>query len=191
MYCVDCNKKIFFKRSTKRRCDECKRIFAIKRASEWNNKFKNERRTRDKRSGRDTYYSIIARCNNPNSKAYKYYGGRDIKCIISQKEFIKIYFSVNNCSICQCKLNDLNRNASDGRTVDRIDVDGNYEKDNIRIICRSCNISLSHKKLSRNQIEQIKKEYIKFSKTHGTVALAKKYNVSSDTIWRTINNNYR
>lgn len=40
----------------------------------------------------------------------------------------------------------------------------------------------TNRKLTDSQAEEIRKEYVRYSKEHGTVALAKKYNVNNTTI---------
>lgn len=66
-----------------------------------------------------TWNQIMQRCNNPKHKAYKNYGGRGITVCdewLDVKNFIDdMYSSYRECL-----------------TIDRIDVDGNYCKDNCR-----------------------------------------------------------
>jgi len=81
-----------------------------------------------KRKNRDSlYYSwscMKARCNNPNAKDYKYYGERGIT--YDQKWETFEGFCEDMASTHQDKL-----------TLDRIDCDGNYTKDNCRWVPRS------------------------------------------------------
>ncbi len=97
-------------------------------------------------SGYTAYRNIIDRCTNPNSRSYQRYGGRGIELRINLEEFRSVYFSINKCSTCSCLLNDSDRRRSKhGRTIDRIDVDGHYQTENLRVVCRSCNSSLRKK----------------------------------------------
>jgi len=63
------------------------------------------------------YYGIIGRCTNKNEKCYKHYGGRGIKC--EWNKFIDFY-------------NDMAGTYKKGLEIDRIDVNGNYCKENCR-----------------------------------------------------------
>ena len=66
---------------------------------------------------RIAYQSAKTRCTNPNFFAYKEYGGRGIKFLfISFKDF----------------LEDVGRAPSPSYSLDRINVDGNYEAGNLR-----------------------------------------------------------
>lgn len=67
---------------------------------------------------------IKSRCNNPNSKAYKNYGGRGIKICESWNDFMTFHkWSIES-------------GYEEGLTLDRIDVNGNYEPSNCRWVTR-------------------------------------------------------
>jgi hypothetical protein len=65
------------------------------------------------------WISMRERCNNPNAKQYKDYGGRGIK-------ICKEWDSVDTFCI------DMGERPSMEYTLDRIDSDGNYSKENCR-----------------------------------------------------------
>tara|TARA_R110000822_G_scaffold244175_1_gene372931 strand:- start:221 stop:745 length:525 start_codon:yes stop_codon:yes gene_type:complete len=67
-----------------------------------------------------TWLGIKNRCNNSNSTDYKHYGGRGIKiCDRWNKSFV--YF-----------LEDMGMKPYPSYSIDRIDVNGNYEPTNCR-----------------------------------------------------------
>ena len=68
-----------------------------------------------------TWYDMVKRCNNPKSSAYKYYGARGITVC-------EEWLDVTNF-IAWCNSTHLNIK---GVTLDRIDVEGNYEPNNCR-----------------------------------------------------------
>lgn len=68
-----------------------------------------------------TYKSWIqmrSRCNDPNHHAFAGYGGRGIKVCERWNEFSNFLLDMGE--------------RPDGRSIDRIDVNGNYEPDNCR-----------------------------------------------------------
>jgi hypothetical protein len=69
---------------------------------------------------RVTYYSMLYRCNSPKAANYARYGGRGIKVCdrwaLSYEAF----------------LADMGRRPSARHTIDRIDVNGDYEPGNCR-----------------------------------------------------------
>ena len=67
-----------------------------------------------------TYCHILERCNNPKCKEYKWYGARGIKC-----EF-KSYTDFRDFALAN--------GYNDSLTTERIDVNGNYCKENITFI---------------------------------------------------------
>jgi hypothetical protein len=63
---------------------------------------------------------MIARCTNTNNVAYKHYGGRGIKIHPSWKTSFESF------------LLDVGPRPSPEYSLDRIDVNGNYEPENVR-----------------------------------------------------------
>lgn len=69
----------------------------------------------------NTWNGVIQRCNNPNHNRYKDYGGRGITVC---EEWLDVRNFVAWC--------DLTRPDTEGLSLDRTDVDGNYEPTNCR-----------------------------------------------------------
>lgn len=68
----------------------------------------------------NAWIGMKSRCRDVNSKAYKYYGERGISvCDRWQEDFLNF-------------LDDMGRKPSYNLSLDRIDVDGNYEPSNCR-----------------------------------------------------------
>lgn len=61
---------------------------------------------------------MLQRCENPNATGYEYYGGRGITVCAEWHDF-------------EAFLSDMGLRP-EGRTLDRIDTNGNYEKSNCR-----------------------------------------------------------
>lgn len=83
---------------------------------------------------RRRFSGIKQRCSNPKNVAYKYYGGRGIKCLFKNaNEFID--YIINKLQI-----------DPRGLQVDRIKNNGHYKKGNIRIITAKVNVNNRRKK---------------------------------------------
>lgn len=63
---------------------------------------------------------MIYRCENPNVKDWKYYGGRGIKVCLEWRESFEVF------------LRDMGTRPSPSHSIDRIEPDGNYEPGNCR-----------------------------------------------------------
>lgn len=71
------------------------------------------------------YLSILQRCNYKNSDNYYLYGGRGIKCMWNSFEEFK-------CDMYNDYINHSNKYGEKNTSIDRIDVNGNYCKENCR-----------------------------------------------------------
>lgn len=67
-----------------------------------------------------TWSGMIQRCENPKSTKYSDYGGRGIKVCKEWREDFEVF------------LRDMGRKPSPEHSIDRIDVNGNYESGNCR-----------------------------------------------------------
>jgi len=147
MKCKQCDKPIPKDTHGNRKfCSpKCSDIFYEKYRQNW--KTEHEEIEQDyTKCGHRAYNNIKQRCENQNHVAYRNYGGRGIQLRLTREEFLAIYFGTDSCGLCGQAVNDENRNAKDGRTLDRIDQAKSYEPDNLRILCRSCNASLAYKR---------------------------------------------
>lgn len=113
----------------------------------------------------DVYYSILTRCYNPNHKQFKDYGERGIKvCDEWRNSFVNF-------------LTDMWPTYQEGLTIDRIDNNLGYSKEN----CKWSTRKEQNRNQTKTRIDLIKAEEIRNSKLKG-VELAKIYGVSNATI---------
>lgn len=88
----------------------------------------NRRRKHGKSKDRlyHVYFSIADRCNNPNNDAYKHYGSRGIKICDEWKNSYEAFekWAYKN-------------GYKQGLTIDRIDVNGDYEPSNCRWVTQA------------------------------------------------------
>jgi len=98
-----------------------------------------------------TFQVIKTRCNNPKATKYKNYGGRGIKCLITEKELKILWF--------RDKAYELTKPS-----IDRINNDKNYTLNNCKYIELSKNIAKQNKTKQEKPINQYDLEG-KFIKT--------------------------
>lgn len=72
-----------------------------------------------------TWGSMLARCNNKNTISYKYYGARGIKCLWNS--FDEFLLDMYESFLAHNRVH-----GGRQTTIDRIDVNGNYCKENCR-----------------------------------------------------------
>lgn len=107
------------------------------------------------------YTNMKQRCNNPKNVWYKNYGARGIKiCDSWQNDFMSFYnWSINN-------------GYSDKLSIDRIDVNGNYEPNN----CRWVTKLVQQNNMRRNKLITYKNE------THTISEWERKFNLRHNYI---------
>lgn len=127
----------------------------------------------NKRGQRHPLYNIWSgmrkRCENPKAQHFSRYGGRGISVCdewYSAATFIE--WALANGWV-------------EGLSIDRIDIDGNYEPTNCRWITVSQNSkNHSRRKLSDAQVESIRDRIANGGRDH---AIAAEFGVSHGTIW--------
>lgn len=128
------------------RCKECSK--AIR------NKYYKDNKTLIKKYRKDNpwiaiYSAMKSRCLNKNNKAYKNYGGRGVKLLITQKE-VKSLWERDKATTLK------------NPTIDRKDNNGNYSLLNCRFITQKEN----------NQNNRNSKVWILFGKTYNSLSEA-------------------
>lgn len=89
--------------------------------------------------------SMMQRCDNPNSKNYKHYGGRGIRLCPQWRSSFQQF------------LKDVGERPTMDHTLDRINVNGNYEPGNVRWATReeqACNKRSHQLERDRDQLER-------------------------------------
>lgn len=143
------------------KCIECATKESAERASKIN--------TRHGMSGSRIYNiwsGMIARCYNPSSDSYKYYGGRGIKICDDWRESFEAFYA---WAITHGYQEDL--------TIDRLDFNGNYEPDNCRWATYKQQAENKRKPKPRNylMIDGVTKPLIEWVKESDFTAPAIKY----------------
>jgi hypothetical protein len=105
----------------------------------------------DKRPLYNSWSGMIERCNNPSRSFYERYGGRGISVD-------KRWLSFENF------LSDMENSWKRGLTLERIDNNGNYCKENCRWASREeqANNRSSNRIISYNGLDKTLSEWIKY-----------------------------
>ena len=116
------------------------------------------------------FYNIKQRCENPNNTNYKFYGAKGIT--LEYDNIIDFYDDFYKLFVKQIQLYGI-KNA----TFDRIDVDGNYTKDNIRIT----NMKVQNTNTTRMKYFVAEKDGIRVL-SNNTIKFGKYFNVNGRSI---------
>ncbi len=114
---------------------------------------------------------MFTRCNNPNYRLYKNYGGRGITICEEWKRFENF-------------RDDMFESYDDKLSIDRIDNNGNYSKEN----CRWADDTTQNRnrrmfKLNKDKIREIREKY----KYGNGIELSKEYGVCRAVISEVVN----
>lgn len=128
-----------------------------------------------------------SRCNNPNASGYHRYGGRGIKVYPEQNDYTAFEKQALN--------NGYNENASRGEcTIDRINVDGDYEPNNCRQVNQQAqmnNVSYNHHLTYNGETHTIAEQERILNIKTGTIRNRIRQNVSNDKQFTTKDLRYK
>lgn len=139
----------------------CKRQKQASINGQKNKKYLSIEYNKDFRKLYQTWIGMKRRCNSPNCHAYSQYGKRGIKiCEKWEKDFISFYeWSINN-------------GYHENLSIDRIDVNGNYEPSN----CRWANAKEQQRNRRNSKLIQFKGKKVCLTE------LAEKFNINISTL---------
>ena len=101
-------------------------------------------KTRDTTPWIFSYRSAKTRCENPNAQAYKRYGGRGIKLLMTPRDFEHLWYRDN-------------ADMMDTPSIDRLNNDSHYILDNCRFIEKSLNTKRAEEKRRKEASRTMKK----------------------------------
>lgn len=88
-----------------------------------------------------TYWAIKTRCENPKFKQYKDYGGKGVKCLITQAELKELWLRDNAGSMIK-------------PSIDREESEGNYTYKNCKFTELSKNIAERNRRVDSKKVLQ-------------------------------------
>lgn len=189
--CTKCGKEkplseFYFRKDTQKyrnKCQECRLSQGRKYYSMHSEQILNNVKSyKEAHPWKIVLQRIIRRCTNKNGHNYKYYGGRGIKCLITEEELKKLWF--------RDKAYLLKKPS-----IDRIDNDGHYEYNNCQFIEQNENSKKANNKitvqydLNGNFIKEWKSgleasKVLNLSYKAINNALRRKSHISQGFIWR-------
>lgn len=167
-FCEVCNKKLG-KRQKRFCCYQCYWEYKKTHHESKNIKYSFLSSPTRKNKLYQVWCGILRRCNNKSQRSYKDYGGRGITVCDEWKNNFKIFYDWA-----------MQNGYSDNLTIDRIDVNGNYEPNNCRFI--------TNKQQSRNRRNN--KIYTLNNQTHCLSEWAEIYNIDYKLVWGRINSGW-
>lgn len=88
----------------------------------------------------DIWHAMVSRCHNKSNSQYKYYGAKGVSVCSEWRNDMFSFFD------CVSKLDNYMR---DGYSLDRINVEGNYEPNNVRFATQRTQI-INRRKMKNN-----------------------------------------
>jgi len=158
--------------------EENKSVLIQKRLNYYNENLeliKQQRLNRHQRTPwKFTLYAIKSRCNNPKDTSYKDYGGRGIKCLITEAELKTLWIRDNAC-------------VMESPSIDRKDNDGNYTFDNCHYVEFGVNSAERNKRVSSKPVLQLDKNKNIIKEWASLTLASNHYKVSVSAIYNAIN----
>lgn len=114
------------------------------------------------------------RCYNKNNKKYEYYGGKGVIITFDWLNDFKCFYNWS-----------INNGYKEGLTIDRIDVNGNYEPNNCRWSTYSEQNYNTTKSIGQEKADLIRKEY---EKGKSAREVGRIFNVVHTTVIKIVNN---
>lgn len=133
---------------------------------------KSRKKRQEKYPWKFTLYNIKTRCNNPKGTEYNRYGGRGIKCLITEEELKVLWF--------RDKAYEM-----DWPSIDRRNNNGDYTFENCRYI--EFKFNRKNKRKTNRPILQVNRDGIIIKEWESLTKAAKHFNVSIQGIFNAIN----
>ena len=149
-------------------CKKCVKIYHYQRYDEYKEKIKKQTQEyKEKYPWKQIFNSIKRRCNNSEDQAHNYYGGRGIKCLITEDEIKFLWFrdkaylmkkpsidrkeNADNYILANCQFIEMVENGvkNKRKIILQLDLKGNFIKEwnSLRKVERE--LSISHSSIGK------------------------------------------